>query len=386
MDKLSQSPYYYAPPYQPVAQPPLGEQRESGGRRGAKFSTVLLTAVASSALVFTLMDGFSSAPLRVAAPVISTAEVAALGDAPVSQVLQSVYTVAVQANGTRGSGSGVAIDGEHVVTNAHVVTLANATGAPRVEVQNSSGEEFSATVVGVDPISDVAVLKVKSEEPLVPVAWGESKTLTIGQGVIALGAPLGLSNTVTAGIVSAVDRPVELSGPKTENPDDSGSTFVNTVQTDAAINSGNSGGPLIDGDGRLVGLNVAISAAGESGGNIGIGYAIPVDYVRRVAGELIEEGVASHGLLGVTSSTAASEGGNFSDGAIVVDVVEGSAADGKLRRNDVITRWNGKPVDSTRSLIGFVKSTAPGTKVVLTVKRSLREKTLEVTLGSDLSS
>ena len=381
MDHYSQSPYYFGPPFQPEV--PRPEPKRSPGML---FGAVALTAVLSSGLTAAIVNNQTSQAVpQSTVPAVTAAGLPEVSDSELSSVLKTVYTVAVTNGSNRGSGSGVAIDSKHIVTNAHVVNLGGEADArsSSIEVQDSAGREYEAQLVGVDAVADVAVLRL-NEGQVQSISWGSSDELTIGQSVIALGAPLGLSNTVTAGIVSAIDRPVELANSSAaDGAASDAATYINTIQTDAAINSGNSGGPLIDTEGRLVGLNVAISSTGGQGGSIGIGYAIPASYVQRVAQELIENGEASHGLLGVQVATAAGEGGNFENGAVVREVESNSAASGKLRSGDVISAWNGRPVASANSLIGFVKSTAPGDEAVLTVRRGERERAVTIKLASD---
>lgn len=382
---------YGPPPHSPDplpwAYPAPRATHSSHGSGRVLAGTALAAAVLSSALTLAGMALVSGpTPPPTTTPQITAAGTLAVDAEAIGPVLDSVFTVAVTGNLARGTGSGVAIDARHIVTNAHVVNLDGAEeSTAKVEVQNALGEEYAATVVGMDTIADVAVLRVEEGVKLRPVAWGDSSTLSVGQGVIAVGAPLGLSNTVTSGIVSSLNRPVELSnGDGTDSNASDAATYINAIQTDAAINSGNSGGALIDTEGRLVGLNVAISTDGASNGSIGIGYAIPAAYVKRVAQELIKTGTASHGLLGVEVSTTGSGGGNFENGALVGNITAGGAADkSSLRSGDVIVAWDGEPVASAGSLIGFTKAAAPGEEVVLTVRRGSREIGVELVVGSD---
>lgn len=378
----------YGPAYVPAPVPPRGPRRSLSSVL-LLLVMVLSVGVISSTLTLSIAGGTGSAPPDPKRPSITVASTLSGDRENFKSVLESVFTIAVQGNTTGGTGSGVAIDEKHIVTNAHVVTLGGEEKNTVIQVQDSYGNEYDAFLVGMDKVADVAVLRIDDKVKLTPITFADSENLAIGQGVLAVGAPLGLSNTVTSGIVSALDRPVQLSvGGATAAEEASGeapSTYVNAIQTDAAINKGNSGGPLIDTNGNLVGLNVAISSAEGSTGSIGIGYAIPSDYVKRIAGELIKNGKASHGLLDVSVVTARSSSQVFEDGALVQEIVKGGAAStSNLRKGDVIIGWDGKPVVSSGSLIGFAKSYAPGSKVTLTVRRGEREVGVEVVLGSDV--
>lgn len=385
-----QPPQPYHPAYGGGPTPPRGPRRGISNI-ALLLVMVLSVGVISSIVTVSVVNGMGDTLPDPKRPSITVTGTLSGERKNLESILDSVFTIAVRSSTAGGTGSGVAIDEKHIVTNAHVVALGgeDQNEDTVIEVQDSYGNEYDAVLIGMDKVADVAVLRIDADVKLTPITFGESDSLTIGQGVVAVGAPLGLSNTVTSGIVSALDRPVQLTqGGATAEDEASGeapSTYINAIQTDAAINKGNSGGPLIDTDGRLVGLNVAISSAEGSTGSIGIGYAIPSDYVKRVSGELIKSGKASHGLLDVSVVTAGSSSQLFEDGALVQEVVKGGAADAStLRKGDVIVGWEGKPVPSSGSLIGFAKRTAPGTEVTLTVRRGDREVAVNVTLGSDL--
>lgn len=340
----------------------------------------VFSAALSSGLTIALTEPILvPAPSANERPALKISEERLEGAPNLPRVLDSVFTIAVRGTVSGGSGSGVAIEPNHIVTNAHVVTVGGAV-LPEdavVEVQDSMGVEYDAKIVGVDYFADIAVLSVPGLEAT-PVPWGESEDLTIGETVIAVGAPLGLSNTVTSGIVSSLNRPVNLAG-----EGDTDATVINAVQTDAAINSGNSGGPLVNAMGELIGINVAISTGPAGNGNIGIGYAIPGDYAKRVVEEIIADGEASHGRLGIEVSTRGSAGGAFEDGARVESVEVGSVADkAGLKTGDVFISWDGKAVSSSGALIGFVKSETPGTTVLAEIERAGKIRAIEVTVGS----
>ena len=260
-------------------------------------------------------------------------------------------------------GSGWLFDDEgHVVTNEHVVD-----GADKVTVTFQDGTEVAATVVGSDPSTDVAVIKLASVPAGVePLDLGSTSDLQLGDPLVAIGSPLGLQGTVTAGIVSALHRDIEA-------PD--GFTIDGAVQTDAALNHGNSGGPLLDLEGRVVGMNAQI--ASDTGANTGIGYAIPVETVRSIAEQLIASGKVEHAYLGVRVGDA--EGG----GAELAELVNGGPADDAgLQSGDVVTEIDGQTVESGDDLRLAVGNHKPGDELELTVKRDGDTKTVTVTLGT----
>ncbi|WP_295017517.1 S1C family serine protease [uncultured Micrococcus sp.] len=348
---------------------------------------------------------------------------ATVGSQPVSDnavgqaaatALPSVVTISATSGQGSGSGSGSIIDDRgHILTNTHVVTLGGATADADITVRTADGEVYAATVVGTDPVSDLAVIKVDAQG-LTPIALGSSADLRVGDDAIAIGAPLGLPNTVTDGIVSTLDRTIAVASaaapeeaeasaapdgerfrfevPGAPAPTPQQDIYINVLQTDAAINPGNSGGALVNSRGELVGVNVAIaSAGGQESGNIGVGFAIPVDYARRVAEDLIREGSASHGLLGVavTPQPADVQGGDeaartvFSDGARVETVTEGSpAAAAGLQEGDVITAVSDRTVSDTQSLTAVVREHRAQDTVTVHYTRDGQEATADVTLGA----
>lgn len=273
----------------------------------------------------------------------------------------------------QGLGSGVIVtpDG-YILTNNHVVE-----GADELKVSLSDGREFTASVVGTDPKTDVAVIKIDANHlPVVTLA--DSDKLRVGDIVFAVGNPLDVGQTVTMGIVSAKNRTVKML--------DEVGAYEDYIQTDAAINLGNSGGALVDARGRLIGINSAILS--PSRGNIGIGFAIPVNLAASVMRSLVETGTVTRGFLGVTSETvspnAAEQLGLSRDtkGVVVSDIVAGSPAEkGGLKRSDVIVAVNGRPVSSLDELRLTIAEMAPGTRAALGVLRQGRARTVEVTLG-----
>jgi putative serine protease PepD len=251
-------------------------------------------------------------------------------------------------------------------------------GTPKTTVTFSDGRTAEFTVVGADPTTDIAVVKVQGISGLTPISLGSSANLHVGQPVMAVGSPLGLEGTVTTGIVSALNRPVSTTG-ETGNQN----TVLDAIQTDAAINPGNSGGALVNMSGQLVGVNSAIATlGGESpdaqSGSIGLGFAIPVDQAKRIADELIKTGTASHASLGVQVTND-----KGTPGAKVVEVVpNGAAAAAGLPSGVVVTKVDDRPVNSADGLVAAVRSKAPGEKVTLTFKDpSGDSKSVQVTLG-----
>jgi putative serine protease PepD len=291
--------------------------------------------------------------------------------------LPSVVTISVNGIGGSGTGSGEVIDGSgHVLTNNHVIASAAAGGD--IIVIFSDGSSQTAQLVGRDPQTDLAVLQVPRASGLRPIRFGSSHDIRVGQSVVALGAPLGLSSTVTAGIVSARDRSVNV-------PADNGGTalLVAAIQTDAAINPGNSGGALVDCEGKLIGVptagaTVPTENGGSSAGSIGLGFAIPSDFAHSIANELIANGRVTHGFLGLSVDTAADGGG-----LLVVTVPPGGpAAQAALRMGDVITKLDGAPATSAEQLLELTLTRKPGDTITVTYERDGSTHTTRLTLGS----
>ncbi len=289
-------------------------------------------------------------------------------------------TVQIQANGgadgsTQGgaTGSGFVLDDkDHVITNNHVV--ADATGQGELKVVDQNGKKHDAEIVGRSPVYDIAVLKVTDATTFEPASIGSSRSMRVGDTVVAIGSPLGLSSTVTSGIISATDRPVTTGGEQDQ------SSYINAVQTDAAINPGNSGGPLVNLRGQVVGVNSAIATTGGTiggqSGNIGVGFAIPMEQVRITASQILATGKARYPVIGANVNTGAQ-----SDGAEVMEVPSGTpAAAAGLRKGDVVTAVNGKQITDGISLIVAIRSHQPGETVTLDVKRAGGNKQVRVTL------
>lgn len=281
----------------------------------------------------------------------------------------------IQVAGTRGEGegSGVILSSDGLImTNNHVIAGGGTDG--KLLVAFSDGSTAPATLVGTDPTSDIAVIKVDGKSGLTPIELGSSEDVKVGEEVVAIGSPLGLAGTVTAGIVSALDRPVSTSG-ETGNQN----TVIDAIQTDAAINPGNSGGALVNMEGQLVGINTAIATAGGQGGSIGLGFAIPVDQARRIADELVKTGKATQAIIGVQVAAKDATGG-----ATVVDVTGGGPAEkAGIPKGAVVTKVDDRVITSGDALIAAIRSHAPGDKVSVTYKDpSGNSKTVDVELGT----
>ncbi|MBC9821799.1 S1C family serine protease [Terrabacter sp. MAHUQ-38] len=298
-----------------------------------------------------------------------------------AKVLPSVVTIKVDA-GSEGSatGSGFVIDSKgHVLTNNHVVEP-GVSGD--IEVVLSNGDTEKATIVGRDASYDLAVLKIERTD-LTPLQLGPSDKVVVGDQVIAVGAPLGLDQTVTTGIVSALNRPVTPG-------EGSEASYINAIQTDAAINPGNSGGPLLDLDGRVIGVNSAIArvpgTSGATGGSIGLGFAIPSDQARRTADQLIATGKATHPVIGVKlDRTFTGEGAQVIDAPDAV-TAGGPAAKAGVKPGDVIVAFEGKRIRTPDQLIVSIRARAVGDTVSLRVERDGQQLDLRMTLEADPAS
>ena len=292
-----------------------------------------------------------------------------------------MVTIAATGSGGSGTGSGEVIRSDgYILTNNHVISIAANGGS--VEVLFSDGQSVAATITGRDPQTDLAVLKVQTSAKLKVIATGSSETVQVGQPVVAIGAPLGLSGTVTSGIVSALDRTVEVPG---EN--DRSALLVSAMQTDAAINPGNSGGALVNCAGQLVGVPTAgATVPGSGGGSVGLGFAIPVDLATSVADEIIATGRVTHAFFGLQTvpvpPSAAAQAG-LPEGLFVQVVTPGGpAAQAGLRPNDVITSIDGKPATSNIELQELTLTKKPGNTVSIGYSRAGQSATTTVTLGA----
>jgi putative serine protease PepD len=347
--------------------------------------------------------------------VVNDTEAVSQTNAIAAKVVPAVVTISASGGSGGGTGSGAILteDG-YVVTNTHVVTLDGSTSEPALRVTTADGRVFDAEIVGLDPMYDLAVIKLEGASDLPTIGFASSSELNVGDAAMAVGAPLGLSNTVTTGIVSALNRSIQIASSAAPDsgdaegeapPEDNGqegpfyfdfgqgenmrqaseTISIAVVQTDAAINPGNSGGALVDGEGNLIGINVAIATAGSAGqsGSIGVGFSIPSDIVKRITDDLIANGVATHGLLGANVLPAASMEGSETTGAYIEEAVAGGAAEAAgLQQGDVVVEFNGVPITDATDLTAQVRALAGGSETTLVYIRGNVENTVDVTLGT----
>lgn len=397
----------------PPMPPPPPAGREHGREREPRRARGLSAAVLAGALVLGGAAGVGGAawydawqgepaassstatrsePIQASNANAPTGSVQQVAD----KVLPSVVKINVVTQSGGGSGSGIILseDGE-ILTNNHVV--AAASGGGRITVNFNDGTTLPAKVVGTDPVTDTAVIKVEGAKDLTPAEIGKSGDLQVGQQVVAVGSPYGLNATVTSGIVSALNRPVSVSQedpqPQPQNPfgfpqqqeqpQQRLSTTYPAIQTDAAINPGNSGGPLVNMAGQVVGVNSSIrTAPGGAAGSIGLGFAIPIDEILPIVNQIRDGETPTHAQLAVTVSDV--RGGTLAQGAQIQSVQPGgAAADAGLIRGDVITKVNDQVIDGSESLVATIRGHRPGDEVKLTYQRGDDTKTVTVTLGSD---
>ncbi|MGW3606081.1 trypsin-like peptidase domain-containing protein [Micromonospora sp. NPDC005161] len=373
--QYQQHPGQPVPPWGPQATPPgtgprPGRIAKFAGAGVAVFALMLGSGVAGGALALAL-DGDGGGVTRTysAAPVLNSADLPKIAAA----VQDSVVSIAT----TSGEGSGVVLSADgYVLTNNHVV--ASAAG-DTVQVVFADGKNAQAKIVGTDPKTDLAVVKADGVSNLKPATFGDSDGMQVGDQVLALGSPLGLQGSVTAGILSARDRTIRAGEGQPQDPNQQGqavSSISGLLQTDAPINPGNSGGALVNTRGEVIGVNTAIATSGQSTGNIGVGFAIPSNKAKDVAGKLQRGEKVSHPSLGVGVNQA--EGG----GALVASVTPGSAADkAGFQRGDVISRFGDKAVNDSDDLVGAVQAGKVGDRVQVQFKRNGTEKTVTVTLA-----
>lgn len=335
----------------------------------------------------------------------------------------SVVTISVSASSEGGTGSGIVLTSDgYILTNTHVVTLDGAASDVSISVTDNDGKIYSAKIVGTDPTTDLAVIKLDGASGMTPMAFADSSKLNVGDTAVAIGAPLGLSGTVTDGIVSALNRSISIASsaaPKSSDGSDSGNgdggsqnpfnfdfpgqggsgsqqqqsqsqgtISLPVIQTDASINPGNSGGALLNSKGELIGVNVAIASAGSSSsssgqsGSIGVGFAIPANLAKRVSDELIKNGSATHGLLGASVADASSDAKATTVGALIKEVTSGgAAANAGLKAGDVVVNFNDVPITDATDLTAQVRALAAGASAEITYVRDGQTKTATVTLG-----
>ena len=372
-------------PWTPPAPAAAAPQRKRPGMAAVVVVSLLAGAlgagIGAGAVIATDDD---AAPTSSASNANGNISTAALPEGSISKVAAKVLpsVVSIQFAGPQngvtpaqgGSGSGVVIDADGLIlTNNHVVEGAADGGSLTVTFQD--GTSTPAEIVGRDPSSDLAVIRVDGAQNLVPIKLGDSDNLQVGETVIAIGSPLGLNGTVTTGIVSAKNRPV-LPGSSAGD-----TSVLNAIQTDAAINPGNSGGALVNLNGELVGINSAIATLGSSstgqGGSIGLGFSIPINQAKWISNQLIDNGTVQHALLGVSVEDATGD----VRGATVTSVEPGSTADEiGLEEGDVITGFGTQAIDSADSIVAAVRSAEPGTTVTLTYVRGGDTNNVDVSL------
>ncbi|MFM6939825.1 MAG: S1C family serine protease [Rhodoluna sp.] len=332
---------------------------------------------------------------RPAAVIVNNADSVTWVTAAAAAAAPSVATVSVSSSSGAGNGSGVFLNSDgYLLTNTHVVTLDGSSANVTIEVKTFDGHIYPGTVVGTDPTNDLAVIKVAAPVKFTPIKFADSSKLNVGDAAVAIGAPLGLSNTVTKGIVSALNRTIQVADSAApDNSNGGGLQFYNgsgasvnlrVIQTDAAINPGNSGGALLNQKGELIGINVAIANAGGTGGSIGVGFAIPSNVAKRIAAEIMKSGHASHALLGamITDQTNSADAASFTVGAKVVKLTAGGAAEKSgVLVGDIITTFNGVAITSASELTAAVRQEKAGSNASLTLLRDGKTITLQVVLG-----
>jgi putative serine protease PepD len=363
---------------EPVVDPDAAPRRGLGLVFLVSLVTALLAGALGGALGFTFGSRGGAGHIVLGPPQPGTG---ASQRAPESlagvaeRVLPSVVTVRVAGSGAFSVGSGFVVTADgYVITNDHVVA---ASDNP-VSVTFTDGSTASAEVVGSDPESDLAVIRVSDASDLVPVQFGDSNAIAVGDQVLAFGAPLALANTVTSGIVSAVDRTMRAGEPGGQV------RYYAAIQTDAAVNQGNSGGPLVDSAGRVVGVNSVIKSLASNedlAGNIGLAFAIPINQAKRVAQEIIATGKARRTVFG-----AQVEGSALPSGGVRLSTVEadGPAESAGLRAGDVVTKLDGRVLEESADLIALVRKYAPGEVVTVEYRRGTEQRKASVTLAADV--
>jgi putative serine protease PepD len=385
----------------PPTPPPVGKRQPRrpgwGGVIAVGAGAAVLSSLLTAGIVLQNDDEVSTTGVKTSAPLVkapvSNSSTAAPDWGAVAKAVEpSVVAVQVSSQAGSGEGSGVILDKDgRIVTNNHVV----AGGGPgaTVQVVLSDGRSYPATVVGTDPSTDLAVIKLnKAPANLVPAVLGDSDSVSVGDPVMAVGNPLGLAGTVTTGIVSATNRPTTTQNQSSDPTAGQGDPVVtNAIQTDAAVNPGNSGGALVDSQGRVIGIPSSIASLGGGGlgqssqsGSIGLGFAIPVAEVKDVTAQLIKGGAVSHAWLGVgpDDGTVTVDGASR-DAAVLKDILKnGPAEKAGLKVGDAVIAVDNEPVNSALSLVGQLRERQAGVAVTLTVVRDGKSTDINVTLGS----
>ena len=378
----SDTPHAFGPP----VGPPPPQRRRRTGLAAAVVATSLLVGGGAGLGGAAVWDATHEEPTSSQqAAATTTATVADQGDVPAvagsvesvaQDVLPSVVKIDVTGAEGSGSGSGIVLDsGGMILTNNHVVESA-VGGAGSLSVSFADGTTADAEILGTDPLTDTAVIRATGVSGLQAATIGTSANLGVGEGVVAIGSPFGLDATVTSGIVSALDRPVNVG-----SDDQGNSTTYPAIQTDAAINPGNSGGPLVDMTGAVVGINSSIRTAssqtsGQSG-SIGLGFAIPIDEVMPIVDQMAAGETPTHARLGIRISDSAA-------GAVIEEVTAGStAADADIQPGDVITSIGDQRITGADSLVATIRSYRPGDSASVTWQRGGEEQRAEVVLDSD---
>ncbi|TQL67164.1 putative serine protease PepD [Nocardioides albertanoniae] len=403
------------PPLGPVATP------KKKDRRAALAASALVGALVlgggagfgGAALFYSTQDDStrSGGNAATGSQVVNSNAPKGTSEKVAAKVLPSVVKIEVAGQGGSGSGSGIILSSDGLIlTNNHVVDMSSASAqggqpgfpgapgqqqpeqqqgqSPTITVDFSDGTKAKAKVVGNDPLTDTAVIQAEGVSGLTPATIGKSSKLVVGQDVVAIGSPYGLDSTVTTGIVSALDRPVNVGSDSSGN-----ATVYPAIQTDAAINPGNSGGALVDMNGNVVGINASIrsnSSSGSEAGSIGLGFAIPIDEVLPIIDQLKAGDDPTHARMGISvgDSAAAGSGESSGDssvtGATVQSVTKDSAAEeAGLEKGDTITKVDAHQINGSDSLVATVRSYRPGDKVEVTWSRDGEEQSAKITLDSD---
>jgi len=430
-----------------VAEPAPEQAHDGSSFRAPEPRRGLVVPIVAAAVVAALIGGGAGAGIALAvAPhdqassvttsstggsniTINDAKTATAISAVAAKASPSVVTINVSASTESGTGSGVVLTSDgYVLTNNHVVTLDGASSSGAISVTTADGHIYKATIVGTDPTNDLAVIKLTGASGMTPATFGDSSKLNVGDTTIAIGAPLDLPGTVTTGIVSALNRSISIQSSAVPSGGDasggdggdgsggdgspfnfwnfgngsggsdgsgSGSTTgtssisLAVIQTDAAINPGNSGGALLNAQGQVIGINVAIASTGQTSstdaqsGSIGVGFSIPSNIAQRIAGELMKDKKATHGLLGATVEDSTSDASSTVAGALVHSVTSGgAAASAGIKAGDIVTRFNGVEIQSATDLTAQVRSLPGGARAQVVYVRGGSTHTTTVKLGT----